>query len=108
VNEFLEAIATERNKTLSAVHQEENPPSTNKERKYSKSCLCKRSVQYYYLSGQKRTLLSLNTYEQRTCLSPPSSKKLQMTVAFLPLNLMKLLRPTLSCEKNGWPLNCLI
>jgi hypothetical protein len=31
-----------------------------------------------------------------------------MTVPFLPPNLMKLVRPTLSCVKNSWPLNCLI
>jgi hypothetical protein len=100
VNEFLEAVATERNKIPSATHQEENPPLTNKERKYSESCLCKRSVQYYYVR-QKRGLLSHNTYEQRTSLSPPSSKKLQMTIVFLPLNLMKLFRPTLSHVMNG-------
>jgi hypothetical protein len=31
VNKFLEAITTERNKIPSATHQEENPPSTNRE-----------------------------------------------------------------------------
>jgi hypothetical protein len=63
VNEFLEAIATERNKIPSATHQEENPPLTNKERKYSESCLCKRSVQYYYLSGKREVCF------HSTCMS---------------------------------------
>jgi len=69
VNEFLEAIATKRNKIPSAAHQEENPPSTNKERKYSKSCLCKRRVQYYYLSG-KRELCFHSAHMSREHVKP--------------------------------------
>lgn len=53
VNEFLEAITTQKNKVAPASYQQEKPPWTKKEINYSESCLCKRGARYYYLSGER-------------------------------------------------------
>lgn len=53
VNEFLEAITTQKNKVLKASYQQENPLWTKNEINYSKRCLCKRGVRYSYLPGER-------------------------------------------------------
>jgi len=50
VNEFLEALTTERNKVPSTTHKQEKPSGGVG---ILKSWLCKRGVPYYYLSGER-------------------------------------------------------
>jgi hypothetical protein len=47
---------------------------------------------------RKRCWLSLNPCKQRSCVTPLFSKKMQITVAFLPPNFMKLIASCIIVE----------
>jgi len=72
---------------------------------FLKSWLCKRGVPYDYLSGERFAFTKHLSAEK--LFNPLFSKKMQITIPFLPPNLKELLGLTLSYVKNGWPLNCL-
>jgi hypothetical protein len=60
-------------------------------------------VPYDYLSGERFVFTKHLSAEK--LFNPLFSKKMQITIPFLPPNLKELLGLTLSCVKNGRPLS---
>jgi len=95
VNEFLEVVTTEKTKFPQPLTNKKSPPGGG-----FQNLDCAKEVCHTFIC-QVKGLLSLNTYQQKSCLTLLFSKKMEITIPFLPPNLKEMLEFTPSCVKNG-------